>query len=313
MQIVADGDAHGSLFRTVFTHCGARFQADLLKFAVAKVFVQKLRRRIVGNVNVRTARVIKIGKDYRHPVIAVGIVHTRCFRNVGKRSVAVVVKQRIAGTLQSARPTLHVDPAILAVRRGAKSRQIVQVEIHVIGHHQIKVAVAIIIAERCASGPAAVGDASLLGHVSESAVAIIFEKFVSAQAGQINIGPAVVVVVTHRSAHGETWRGKPGFFRYVGKSSVMIVVIQRPSRSLSLNRHVHGRRGGEVNIRVAVAIVIDQQNTAAHGFNNVLTVTRRKVIEMNPGFTGDIAELRNFAAGTFHGLGAGRRRRRLWM
>jgi hypothetical protein len=34
---------------------------------------------------------------------------------------------------------------------------------------------------------------------------------------------------------------------------------------------------------------------------------------MNLGFTGDIGELRNFAAGTFHGLGAGRRRRRLGM
>jgi len=37
--------------------------------------------------------------------------------------------------------------------------------------------------------------------------------------------------------------------------------------------------------------------------------SKETMIEMNPGFTGAIGELRNFAAGTFHGLAPGGRRR----
>src|SRR5215831_17138197 len=84
-------------------------------------------------------------------------------------------------------------------------------------------------------------------------------------------------------------------------------------RCLSLESHVHGGSVCEVDVGVAVAIVINQQHAAAHGFDNVTVVARRNVVELDSAFVRDVGELRNHAMGAFHGFGAGRRRRRLRM
>src|SRR5205823_10343187 len=122
-----------------------------------------------------------------------------------KGSVAVVVKQRIAGTLQSPRSALHVNSTMgFAGGLLAESRQIVEMKINVIGDHQIEIAVAVVVGKGRAGGEAAIAHACLLGQVSKSAVAIVAIKHVPAQAGDVNIWPAIIVVIAHRAAHGKT-------------------------------------------------------------------------------------------------------------
>ena len=99
MQVVADRDAHRGLLGTVFTDRRSRFQADVLEFSIALILVQKFRRRIVGDVNVRPPGIVEVRPNHAQAVVAVRIVHSRALRNVRKGSVAIVVKQRVAGAL----------------------------------------------------------------------------------------------------------------------------------------------------------------------------------------------------------------------
>ena len=91
----------------------------------------------------------------------------------------------------------------------------------------------------------------------------------------------------------------------------MIVVIERARSSLSLDRHVDGRRVRKIDVRITIAVVVDQNHAAAHGFHNVFAVARRNVIEMNSRLAGDVCKLRDVAAHASHRLGTRRRRRRL--
>ena len=120
------------------------------------------------------------------------------------------MEERVAGAAQSARAALHVDAAILAVGSAAEAGQIVEVEVDVVGDHQVDESVTVVVAERCAGRPAPISDASLGGDVGEGAVSVVVIEDVSTQAGDVEVGPAVVVVVADGAAHGEAaaWRGQ---------------------------------------------------------------------------------------------------------
>src|ERR1035437_10059379 len=56
--------------------------------------------------------------------------------------------------------------------------------------------------------------------------------------------------------------------------------------------HLHAGRVGEIDIRPAVAIVIDQSNASAHRLHDVLHLRTRLMLEVNPGRCRDVDELR---------------------
>ena len=74
MVVVADGDSHGCLFRSVFADGGAGFQTDIFEFAIALILVEEFRRRVVGDIDVGPAGVVEVGPDHAQSVIAIGIV-----------------------------------------------------------------------------------------------------------------------------------------------------------------------------------------------------------------------------------------------
>ena len=136
------------------------------------------------------------------------------------------MKERVAGSAQSARAALHVDATIFAEGRAAETGQVVEMKIDIVCDHEIDEAIAIVVAEGGAGRPAAVGDAGFCRHVSERAVAVVAIEDVATKAGEVEIGPAVVVVVSHRAAHGKAGSGQPGFRRDVGEGAVVIVVVK---------------------------------------------------------------------------------------
>ena len=99
-------------------------------------------------------------------------------------------------------------------------------------------------------------------------------EHVAAEAGDVEIGPAVVVDVAHGAAHGEAGRSDAGFGGDVGEGAVVIVMEERASGLLALERHLYCGRVGEVNVGPAVAVVIDDQDAAAHRFHDVLLLRR---------------------------------------
>ena len=78
--------------------------------------------------------------------------------DVGEGAVAVVAVQDVGLADEIPRTAQHVDAMILAVRCGAALRNGQLVERHVVGHVQIEVAVAVVIAERAARAPAWISD-----------------------------------------------------------------------------------------------------------------------------------------------------------
>src|SRR5262249_30738357 len=112
-------------------------------------------------------------------------------------------------------------------------------------------------------------DAGLFRDIRESSVAVVTVKDVSAEASNVEIGPAIVLVISDCAAHGKARCRDSGFVGDIRKRSVVIVVIEGAASFLSFDGHVYGRRVGKVNVQPAVAVVIDQQHTAAHGFDDI--------------------------------------------
>src|SRR5207253_3956976 len=105
-----------------------------------------------------------------------------------------VVKQRIAGAFEPARAALHTDAAELAGWLAAEFRQIAELEVHVIGHHEVEIAVVVVVGKSRAGGPAAVAHPRLFSYIGESAITIVSVKDVAAQAGDAKVWPAIVAV-----------------------------------------------------------------------------------------------------------------------
>src|SRR5882762_8670549 len=279
--VIANGDAHGGLFGTVFTDRRAGLESDLFEFSIAKILVEKAGSGIVGDVNIRAAGIIEIRPDNAHAVVTIGVAYACGFRNIGESSVAIIVEQSVTRAFEAARPALHVDAAVFAVGRGAEAGQIVEMEIDVVGNHEVEKTVAIVVAKSSAGRPAAVGNTGFGSDIGEGAVAIIFVKDVAAEAGDVEIGPAVVVVVQSALAR------------------------------LSLDGHSDSGGIGEIDVEPAIAIVVKKNYAAAHGFHDVFLRRVGGVLKSDARFGGDVFELWHGACRAFDGFGVRRRRRRL--
>src|SRR5581483_2277316 len=129
MVVIAYGNAHRCLFRSVVAERGSGFKADLFEFAVPKIPIQTIRRRIIGHVHIGPSCAVEVRPEKTEPVVSIWIVYASLLRNVGESAVAVVVIERIASALQAARTALHIHSAVLAIRCAAKLRQVVEVKI----------------------------------------------------------------------------------------------------------------------------------------------------------------------------------------
>src|SRR5678815_5301727 len=98
--------SHGGLLRARLAQRGAGFEANLGEPAFAVVAVKKVRQRVVGHVDVRPSGVVEVGPNDTETVVTVRVIHAGGLGNVGERAIAVVVEQRIACTLQSARSAI---------------------------------------------------------------------------------------------------------------------------------------------------------------------------------------------------------------
>ena len=183
-----------------------------------------------------------------------------------------------------------------------------QVQIHVVRDHKVHEAVVIVISKSCAHGPATVGNSCFLCYIGERAVAIVAVQNVAAVARKINVRPAIVVVVRYGAAHCITRSAYAGFIRHVGKRTVVIVVIQCPTRLLSLQGLVHGRGIREVNVQPPVPVVIQQKDSATHGFDDVLRHGRRIMRKVDARLFCDVFQLRYRPVLAFRVLRTGRRR-----
>jgi hypothetical protein len=116
---------------------------------VAFIPIQVVGCGVVGDEETWPALFIEVRPLWGKPEVSGWIVDSSFLRYIGKGAVTVVVKERVSCSLQAAGTALHLNAVIFASRSAAKPRQIVQMEIDVIGDREIHQSIAVVIPERC--------------------------------------------------------------------------------------------------------------------------------------------------------------------
>ena len=121
---IADPDPHAGLLHAVFVERDAALEAGLGERAVVIVAEEEAGRGIAGDVDVRPAVVIEIGRDRGHAVAALGFGDARRIADVRERAVAVVVVERDRPGGKSARAAVdrHALPSCSCCSRRAWAR-----------------------------------------------------------------------------------------------------------------------------------------------------------------------------------------------
>ena len=163
---------------------------------------EEVTRRVVGSENVCEAVIVIIGDCHAHPFAEMA-AHTGFFGDVGKSPVAVVAIQSVGEGIKLRRVAVDAKLAPL----GPAERVFVEPPDAIIRHEQIEQAVVVVIKPGGTNGPnlAALGadaaDSCRKRHVSERAVTLVVKELVVVDADDVEILPAVVVVVPRGHAH----------------------------------------------------------------------------------------------------------------
>ena len=124
--VVAHANAHARLFVAIFAVGAAGHDGDVGERAVVIVVKQDARLRVHSDINVGPAVVIEIVGDCRDRIARAGLQDAGLLRDIGKRSVAIVVIKNVGVAGKAARAA-HDRNALpladaIAVRHGGLSR-----------------------------------------------------------------------------------------------------------------------------------------------------------------------------------------------
>src|SRR2546425_13288687 len=95
------------------------------------------------------------------------------------------------------------------------------------GHEQIQFAVIVIIKPHCAGGPAWGSDSSLVSNIGECSVSIIMVKNIATITRDVEIYPAIAVIICCGHSHPEAAPSDSGFAGHVCERAVVVVVVKR--------------------------------------------------------------------------------------
>ena len=265
---------------------------NILEVARAIVAIEIIGLAVVGDEEIEMAVLIKVSPDGRQTEALLRIGNAGVFGDFREGAVAIVVVESVGETFEAARAALDVNAVVLAGFAGAEDREIVETDVHVVGNEQVGPTIAVIVTERGTHGPAFVErQTGLLGDVSEGAVSVVAVEHNPVETGDQQIGPAVVIVVADRDAIGPTGIAHSGFIRDISERSVVIIVEERAAGFFAGFRHLDALRVREINVRPAVSIIINESNSAAHGFHDVFLFRAGQVLEMDSGRASDVHKL----------------------
>src|SRR5437667_12668090 len=108
--------------------------------------------------------------------------------------------------------------------------------------------------------------------------------------GDEKIVEAVVVVVANRNPHAEHWNRESGLRGNIGKSAVVIIVIELRGRLWTLMSGPICAIGKQ-DVGPAVVVVVNEGAARAHGLGEIFFSEGAVVVgEVNAGSGGDVAE-----------------------
>ena len=194
------------------------------------------------------------------------------------------------------------------IRIGAAKRVLVDLPLTIVRDEQVQAAVVIVVEPSGGDGPHLLSvqhraaHAGFVCNIRKGAVVVVMKQLIPGYIGEKDVRPAVVVVVSDGDADAVALALHSGALGNIGVSAVAVIVEQAVPilRRLFLERW-DGRAVDEVNVQVAVVVVIEERHAGEHGLGQVL-IGRRAVVRDEM----DARTLRDFLEGDGS---QGRRRR----
>ena len=315
---VAGVDSHVGLGVAARAERRSRGQRAVVEGAVAPVHPQLVLALIVGDEEIEPAVAVEIG---------------RC-RAEGRPELAAHPGRR-GHVLEDAVPPVAVEQVGL---RPARLRRAVvgcagpvvalrvarQRVAEVVADEQIEPAVPVVVEERRRNPPSGIACAAPFGDVGEGAVTPVAEHAVASEAGQVQVGPAVVVHVAGRHAHAVAAHGDARLGGHVGEPEPAPAVdrdLQIVAVEPVAGRLIRGRREQrvavpeqlalhEVDVEVAVVVVVEQAGAGSGHLGLVEPAGHPvEVHEVEAGLGGPVDEPLHVGLGHGGGFPAGSRPR----
>src|SRR6185437_10984496 len=234
--------------------------------------VENAGRAVAGHVDIGPAVIVVVQSGNAERVVAGGPVNVRLGADVFESAIAAIMVENIFRPLQATGAAHHGHTLPQAGRPVAGLRRVGQVEIHIVGDHQVELAVSVVIHECATRAPgfARAGHAGFFRQFAKGAVIVVIEA-VFAVIGDIQIFPAIIIVIPH--AHALPPAGsssQPRLHRHVGESSVVIVAVKMVGWSFSRGKAGEGGAVDDEDVGPAIVVVVEDGDAGAGGLDDVL-------------------------------------------
>ena len=101
----------------------------------------------------------------------------------------------------------------------------------------------------------------------------MIEEVIVSSIGHIEIRIAIVVIVTRHHSFGETNLIDSRSMGHILKRPVPSIAIQNGARARTIREGcLHGVRVYEIDVEAAVIVKVEESDTAAHAFDDILLV-----------------------------------------
>jgi hypothetical protein len=245
-------------------------ESDFLKLSPTLIVEQRIIHLVIGDEDVHPSVQVEI-RDARAHAFSRMSANAGLGGNVPERSVAVVEEELIGGGPVEKRVAVIIHAlGHLASPFGG------DVPGHVVDYEEVEQPVVVYIQPRAAHRPqravlrVGLVQPGFFSDIGKGAVAVVMIKLVAMHAADENILIAVVIVIADGNPVRKTGAREPGFFRDVPKIA-LAVVFKKPvevfGRGLLQGANVGAV--GEVDVQVAVVVVIEYGHAPGHGFGSV--------------------------------------------
>src|SRR5215475_5324705 len=171
---------------------------------------KKVRDGVVRHEYVGPAVVVVVS-EYDAEPFTIGAIDPRGAADITECAVSIVAVENVGHAVVNTRMT--IDPRISGKRA---EFVVIHAEVDVVRHEEVNVPVIIDVAECATRAPELRPDAGFLGDVGKRTVSIVVIELVFAKAGDVKIGPAIVVVIGGTCSYtkaGHTDTGSRGHVR----------------------------------------------------------------------------------------------------
>ena len=263
---IAGHHSHACLRCSLRVDRCSRQQSAILEALACPVDPEQVGHLIVGDVEVEKAVAVDVGGNDAEPGTRLGQDAER--RGDVLEGAGAVVAIEAIGLGAVALGSAVVGPAVGRVAALARGQAVVDV----VDDVEIEIAVAVVVEEAGTDRPAlSAADARPGGDILEGAIAAVAPQLVGAEVGEEDVDMAVAVDVTGRDAHAVAGGVQAARCRDVGETQLALAVRQLvavetvgPEVVAALRRSSDRRTLNQVEIEVAVVVVVEERATRAH-------------------------------------------------